>query len=175
MVTKEMKDLCLQEEENFRSEHSNKSKDRIKTTGEIFTPTVLVLELLEQLPKSMWEDGKTFLDPTCGNGQFLAAVAIVKRELGHKKILETIYGVDLMEDNVAETRQRLLAIVPDSKGIIEKNILCKNALEYDYSFGVSPLGSLFIQQLSFYHLQFYELNISEVQRFFQFVQLRNCN
>lgn len=140
MITVNIKNQCLNEEVIFKqkTKHELKEKTRIKATGEVFTPTKLVLEILEKLPTDSWDSTKTYLDPTCGNGQFLAAVAITKRELGHKNYLSTIYGVDLMQDNVDETRQRLLAIAGDTKenrDVVEKNILCKDGLEYDYSFG----------------------------------------
>lgn len=123
-----------------------RSKERSDAHGEVFTPSELVIEMLEQLPDETWQEGKTFLDQTCGNGQFLAAVAIVKRELGHKHPLASIYGVDLLEDNVAETKARLLAICGDTKQnrtILSKQILCRNGLEYDYSFGTSAFESMF--------------------------------
>lgn len=115
-----------------------RNAERQTELGEVFTPTELVLEILEQMPESIWEEGKTFLDPTCGNGQLLAPVAIIKRELGHKNWLETIYGVDLMQDNVNETRERLLAIAgntEENRKIVENNIRQADGLTYDYSFG----------------------------------------
>ncbi len=106
--------------------------------GEVFTPTPLVLEMLQKLPKSVWREDKTFLDPACGNGQFLAAVLIIKRELGHPNPLEKIYGVDIMSDNIDDCRARLLDIAGNTKRnreIVEKNIVCRDGLTYDYSFG----------------------------------------
>ena len=138
-----IKDSCLQES---LQRQLVRSQERSDTLGEVFTPTVLVLEALEQLPDDMWEDGKTFLDPTCGNGQFLGAVAIIKRELGHEHILDCIYGVDLMADNVHECQERLLAIAGDTtenREYITNNILCKDGLQYEYTFGQSPLEKLF--------------------------------
>ena len=85
-----------------------------------------------------WDEYNVFLDPTCGNGQLLAPVAIIKRELGHTNWLSTLYGVDLMPDNVEETRERLLAIAGDTeenRKIVENNIRCEDGLTYDYSFG----------------------------------------
>lgn len=114
-----------------------KHPERVRELGEVFTPTELVLEMIEQLPDEMFEDGRTFLDPTCGNGQFLAAIAIIKRELGHREILSTIYGVDIMQDNVDECRERLLDICGHTKKnikIVERNIVCADGLKYDYSF-----------------------------------------
>lgn len=131
------------------SSQLQRSDDRQEELGEVFTPTKIVLDILEELSDDHWEDGKTFLDPTCGNGQFLTSIAIIKKELGHSSILSSIYGVDLMEDNVSECKERLLAIAGDTKtnrDILDANILCKDGLEYDYSFGEiddTPINTLF--------------------------------
>lgn len=143
MLSDTSKQLCLNEGEKL---HDIRSAQRVKETGEVFTSTSEVLVTLEKLPDGQWEDGKTFLDPTCGNGQFLAAVAIIKRELGHTSVLDSIYGVDLMQDNVDECKERLLSIAgntPANRSILDRNILCKDGLSYDYSFGKSPTESLF--------------------------------
>ena len=135
MIETEIKQNCIQEASTYLL---TKSAQRIKEQGEVFTPTELVLEILEQLPTTVWEDGKTYLDPTCGNGQFLAAVLIIKLSLNHNDALSTIYGVDIMQDNVDECRQRLIDIAGDTPAnwaIVEHNILCKDGLTYDYSFG----------------------------------------
>ena len=138
MIIDAIKEQCILESKDyFLVKHS----DRVKDLGEVFTPTPLVLEILEQLPESVWEQGKTYLDPTVGNGQFLAAVLIIKLSLNHNDALSTIYGVDIMQDNVDECRQRLIDIAgntPANWAIVEHNILCKDGLTYDYSFGDSP-------------------------------------
>lgn len=142
-INSKIKQLCLEES---RDRTLSRGQERSDQNGEVFTPTKLVLEMLEQLPDEMWEEGKTFLDPTCGNGQFLAAMAIVKRELGHSNPLPSIYGVDLMQDNVDECRERLLKIcgdTPENRATLERQILCCDGLKYDYSFGTSPLEKLF--------------------------------
>ena len=123
--------------------------DRVKQLGEVFTPTELVLEILDQLPDQVWDAGKTYLDPTCGNGQFLAAVLIIKMELGHKSPLSTIYGVDIMQDNVDECRQRLIDIAGDTPKnwkIVRNNIRCEDGLTYDYNFK-KPEDELFSDKL----------------------------
>lgn len=138
MITDTISGACIQEASTY---FLVKHTDRVKQLGEVFTPTELVLEILKQLPDQVWEEGKTYLDPTAGNGQFLAAVLIIKISLGHTNPLSTIYGVDLMQDNVDECRQRLLDIAgdtPANRKIVMHNILCKDGLTYDYSFGDSP-------------------------------------
>jgi len=115
----------------------DRDKARIKATGEVFTPTPLVQEILNQLDQSLFQDKtKTFLDPSCGDGQFLSEVVIRKMENGStlEEALSTTYGVDLMEDNVVECRNRLLYGREDLRHIVERNIVCHDALTYDYSF-----------------------------------------
>jgi len=53
MITPQIKSTCLTESKNMLL---TKSIDRIKDLGEVFTPTELVLEILEQLPIEIWED-----------------------------------------------------------------------------------------------------------------------
>lgn len=114
---------------------------RVKQTEEIFTPTSLVqasLDVLESIHPDCFKDkNKTFLDNCCGDGQFLGEVLIRKIQNGidFETALSTIYGVDLMEDNVTLCRDRLLCGQEHLRYIVEKNIVCANALEYNYNFG----------------------------------------
>jgi hypothetical protein len=179
----------------------DRDQQRIKATGEVFTPTKLVQEMLAQLPadvlppslfrkfeefnKKLKEENtvtiddilnKTFLDPTCGDGQFLSEVLIRKVksllrlgkdfDAAHTQALDTIYGVDLMEDNCFETIKRLHILINEEiKDIIIRhkskmpkyhkqapglkfifklnnkilNIVCADGLKYDFSFG-QPLN-----------------------------------
>lgn len=114
-----------------------RTSSRVKQTGEHFTPTKLVTEILNKIPKSQFADPtKTFLDPSCGDGQFLVEVLIRKIRAGStfEQALSTIYGVDLMPDNVKRCQNRLLAGNEQYRHIVEKNIVCANALTYDFSF-----------------------------------------
>jgi hypothetical protein len=93
--------------------------------------------MLEQIPINRFQDpAKTFLDNSCGDGQFLGEVLIRKMENGStfEQALQTIYGVDLMQDNVDQCRERLLCGRTDLAHIVERNIVCHDALTYDYSF-----------------------------------------
>jgi len=120
-----------------------RDKLRIKQTAEVFTPTPLVQEMLDKIeeenPTLFLDSTKTFLDNSCGDGQFLSEVIIRKIErsgITLKQALSTIYGVDLMEDNVNECRKRLAGPNPTDEilEIVNKNIVCHDALTYDYSF-----------------------------------------
>jgi hypothetical protein len=87
-----------------------RDRSRVKATGEVFTPTPLVQEMLDELPPEVFTDpAKTFLEPSCGDGQFLSEVVIRKMENGstYEQALSTVYGIDLMEDNCLECIKRL--------------------------------------------------------------------
>ena len=115
----------------------DRDKLRIKATGEVFTPTELVQEILDKMPKTLFKDpNKTYLDNFCGDGQFLGEVLIRKVENGidFEQALSTIYGVDLMQDNVDLCRERLLCRQEHLRPIVEKNIVCADALRYHYRF-----------------------------------------
>ena len=124
------------------TELEHKRKARRKQTAEDFTPIPLVDEMLSKLPSEVWAPDKSFLDNSAGNGNFLVRVLVRKLLHNHPPLqaLSTIYGVELMADNVEEMKQRLLEALPEldeeSKakaiGIINSNIVCADALTFDY-------------------------------------------
>jgi type I restriction-modification system DNA methylase subunit len=110
---------------------------RIKATGEVFTPTPLVQMMLDKLPQELFKNPDiTFIDNSCGDGQFLSEVLIRKMENGisFKQALSKIYGVDLMIDNVNMTRVRLMCGDETVGPIVKRNIVCADALRYHYRF-----------------------------------------
>tara|TARA_R100000808_G_scaffold25085_1_gene61597 strand:- start:18457 stop:19734 length:1278 start_codon:yes stop_codon:yes gene_type:complete len=114
-----------------------KSDTRVKNLGEVFTPKELVNTILDTFPQEEFSSNQLFLDPSCGNGNFLVEVVKRKKNMGipDDKNASTIYGVDIMEDNVSECRERLLSILGNKyKRVLDNNILCTNGFEYDYSF-----------------------------------------
>ena len=125
-----------------------RDKLRIKETAEVFTLTPFVQEMLDKLekedPELFSNPNKTFLDPSCGDGQFLSEVVIRKMERSGctlEQALSTTYGVELMKDNVKLCKERLAGLNHTMKilKILDKNIVCADALTYDYSFG-EPVG-----------------------------------
>ena len=121
-----------------------RDKLRIKQTAEVFTPTPLVQEMLDKLeeenPTLFSDPTKTFLDNSCGDGQFLSEVVIRKMERSGctlEQSLSTTYGVEFMEDNVNECKKRLAGPEPTDEiwEILNKNIVHHDALTYDYKFG----------------------------------------
>jgi len=124
-----------------------RDKLRIKETAEVFTPTRLVQRRLDRMEE---RDSKSFLDPTitfldnsCGDGQFLSEVIIRKMERSGctlEQSLSTTYGVELMEDNVKLCKERLAGPNPTQEilDILDKNIVCADALTYHYRFDGTP-------------------------------------
>jgi len=88
----------------------DRDKQRIQSTAEIFTPTDLVIEMLNNIDINRLGAGKTILDPACGDGQFLTAIKWVKvyiHQMNEEEALQDIYGVDIMRDNVDLCKKRL--------------------------------------------------------------------
>ena len=106
-----------------QSERLVKSAERVRDLGEVFTPAATVKEMLDLLPKGIWDShpSPTFFEPACGDGNFL--VAILERKLNKiekdfKKgllpagsnaeaaqfhaleALASIYAVDISVDNI---------------------------------------------------------------------------
>lgn len=104
-----------------------KSRSRVREKGEVFTqPREVnnILALTQATSNRYWR----FLEPACGNGNFLEAILRQRlerlkddemewhpknREFSVLKVLSTIYGVDIAEDNIEECKKRLRGVVFD--------------------------------------------------------------
>lgn len=104
----------------------SKSKNRIKQTGEVFTPTELVNEILNKLPADIINNKeKTVVDPACGNGQFL--IEAIKR----RKSTKNVFGVDIMADNCCDTIARIIFLVVHNIEIINNNAQFVDGVDND--------------------------------------------
>ena len=105
-----------------------------KLRGGFYTPVPIAEFILK------WGiNGSTdfdILEPSCGDGNFLGEVLIrkIKNGIDFETALSTIYGVDLMPDNVKLCQDRLLCGREDLRHIVEQNIVCADALTYHYRF-----------------------------------------
>lgn len=140
----EIKEYIKHVRERIYMEGVERDIERVQITAEVFTKTELVMEILNGIelsnPELFNDPTKTFIDNCCGDGQFLSEIVIRKMERNGSTLtqaLSTIYGVELMEDNVLECRKRLSGPNPTEEIIrlLNKNIVHANALIYDYSFG----------------------------------------
>ena len=108
-----------------------KSKQRVADHGEVFTPSELVDAMLELVTVETERIDSRFLEPACGSGNFLVPVftrkitAVEARygkstfEKRHQALLAlmSIYGIELLEDNVADCRANLLEVFATYLGV----------------------------------------------------------
>ena len=119
-----------------------KSRKRVTDHGEVFTPDWLVNDMLNLVAHEAERIDSRFLEPACGEGAFLAPIllrklASVRRQYGSSPAdyefravlaLMSIYGVELLADNVRACRERLLILWLAVRFVLERNILNGNAL-----------------------------------------------
>ncbi|MFP5252336.1 MAG: N-6 DNA methylase [Actinomycetes bacterium] len=101
-----------------------RSKERVAAHGEVFTPPELVEAMLDLVQSESERIDSRFLEPACGSGNFLVPVlarklTVVEARYGgsdfervHHALLAlmSIYGIELLEDNVRECRDNLLGV-----------------------------------------------------------------
>lgn len=136
-----------------------KSKQRVSEHGEVFTAEREVKAMCDLVKQETERIDSRFLEPACGDGNFLAEVlerklAVVKNKykkspLDYEKnsllAVSSLYGVDIMADNVEICRERLYKIWAKQyksvcknecnedvrksiRFILSRNIVCGNAL-----------------------------------------------
>ena len=130
-----------------------KSKQRVADHGEVFTPAWMVEDMLNLVKSESERIDSRFLEPACGSGNFLKAVLIRKLravearysksefERRHYALfaLMSIYGVELLADNILECRQNLLSIFTEFLGATDvevwrlaaNNVLGANIIQGD--------------------------------------------
>ena len=115
-----------------------------KKTNEFFTPYSIVKRMCDKIPDSDWSDPKkTFLESSFGNGQFV--VYIVWNRIQHgidwETALKTLGGVELMADNVKETKERVIDLLDKmnitydketAMEIMNKNLVCADFFKWDF-------------------------------------------
>lgn len=105
------------------SEKIIKSSKRVKDHAEVYTPSWLVKDMLNLIPETTWQDiDATFLEPAAGNGNFV--VQILERKLSlcntaqdRKRALQSIYAIELLDDNLVEMKERMKQIINNYGGI----------------------------------------------------------
>lgn len=144
-----------------------KSKDRVNDFGEVFTPDYIVNNMVNLIPREVdifKELAKTWLEPSCGTGNFFVGIfnenkfKVIEEitskysEYSNKNVddllflaVSSVYGIDIQEDNVKESRVRVLKLVTDwyksftgrdmtdelkksLSFVIDTNIVCANGL-----------------------------------------------
>lgn len=136
-----------------------KSKKRVADHGEVFTHKREVNAMLDLVKTESFRIDSRFLEPACGSGNFLVEIlrrklSVVEQKYGKNQLeyeryaiiaISSIYGIDILKDNVEEARTRLFEIFDEYytkkfknsckeeckesvKFILKRNILCGDAL-----------------------------------------------
>ena len=124
-----------------------KSKQRVADYGEVFTNPETVNAMLDLVKQETERIDSRFLEPACGNGNFL--IEILRRKLNiventyHRSQLEferylvlavsSIYGIDILHDNVLACRKRLFLLADERYSALFKakaKDACRSTLNY---------------------------------------------
>jgi SAM-dependent methyltransferase len=101
-----------------------KSKQRVADHGEVFTGKREVNAMLDLVKPETERIESRFLEPACGNGNFLAVIlerklAVVEKRYGKSQLdferyavfaVSSLYGIDILPDNVSQCRERLFDV-----------------------------------------------------------------
>lgn len=140
--------MCQSAKKGLNENKQIVSKARIANHGEVFTNPREVNAMLDMVAQETSRIDSRFLEPACGKGAFLTE--ILRRKLSvlcdryRKSPVEyrrylilavgSIYGIDILADNVADCRDALRA-------------MC--VAEYIGLFGFEPTPSAFIDAIDF--------------------------
>ena len=123
------------------------SKQRVTDHGEVFTAKREVNAMLDLVKQETERIDSRFLEPACGHGNFLAEIlnrklSVVEAKYGNHQTdferyavlaISSIYGIDILTDNVCDCRKRLFNIFNDCYNRLF-NVNCKkeclNTVEY---------------------------------------------
>jgi len=124
-----------------------KSKKRVTEYGEVFTSKREVNAMLDLVKQETERIDSRFLEPACGTGNFLTEIlerklAIVEKRYKKNQIefekyaiiaVSSIYGIDILEDNVLECRKRIFDIFDEQYTKLYKTSCkneCRNSVKY---------------------------------------------
>ena len=108
-----------------------RSRKRVSDHGEVFTPPWLVERMLDLVKGETERIDSRFLEPACGSGNFLVPIlqrklAAVEAKYGRTAYkrrnfallaLSSIYGIELLPDNIEECRANMLRVLAEYLGI----------------------------------------------------------
>lgn len=114
--------------DDAKIEQQVKTKMRVTDYGEVFTSDREVNAMLDLVKQETERIDSRFLEPACGNGNFLAEVlkrklAVVENRYRTSQVewernsliaISSIYGVDILEDNTLECQERLFDLFSKS-------------------------------------------------------------
>ena len=123
------------------------SKKRVEDHGEVYTAEREVNAMLDLVKQETERIESRFLEPACGTGNFLIEILGRKLEVVRSRYkknqleyerysvlaVSSIYGIDILEDNVAECRNRLFNLFNEKYSALYKKQSkeeCKQSVRY---------------------------------------------
>ena len=109
-----------------------RNRDNVRNNGEVFTPTKIVDDMNNLVPTSAWNDPSfVFIEPTCGNGQFLTRIfeKRIANGISITDALNTLIGMDITNDNILDSHKRLFELACNA--MITQGIKPKSKQWYD--------------------------------------------
>lgn len=102
-----------------------RSRERVKKLAEVYTAKKEVDAMLNLIPKETWDKiDSNFLEPACGDGNFIEAIILKKLDCLNKPkqikknqiqleydmltTISSVYGIDICEDNIERCKVRIL-------------------------------------------------------------------
>ena len=117
----------IERPEGFQVAGGIKSKDRVQELAEVFTAEREVKAMLDLLGDTAYSMTARFLEPACGNGNFLeeilsrklsglAAASHGQDDFEFRIIfaLSSVYGIDISQENIDQARARMKALIVHS-------------------------------------------------------------
>ena len=118
-----------------------KSKERVSEFGEVFTPPAMVEAMLELVREEAERIDSRFLEPACGGGNFLKQIlqrkllAVDLKYAGSNfdrhnfaaLAIMSIYGIEILQDNVDECRISLIDILTDHLNVDKSSDIVRSA------------------------------------------------
>ena len=120
-----------------------KSKQRVVDFGEVYTNEREVNAMLDLVKHEANRIESRFLEPAAGNGNFLIKILERKMKVVRKRYkssqreyerytflaVSSIYGIDIQEDNIQESRERLFKYIQKQYRSLYKGECCEQFLE----------------------------------------------
>ena len=130
--------------DNYATDERKSRRSGSSGTQEFYTPYSIVKRMCDKISEDDWSNPeKTFLEPSFGNGQFVIFIIYnrIQHGISWKDTLSTLYGVELMSDNVQETKDRIISLLTEMKipfdkeealKIMDHNLVCSNFFDWDF-------------------------------------------
>ena len=136
---------------NRIQQESTYSKGKSDELGEVFTPPELINEMLNQLPRDIWEDkDKTWFDPAVGKGNF--PIIILKRLFVH------------LQEHIIDDEERLKHIIENQLYMAEYQKESAEFTDLVLSFGGRYKVNMYVGDTLSIPEDFFDLSWEERQK-----------